>query len=219
MSVFFYADAENAGSTVYAFAKTGTGLYANLDTDAFESYQSGHYANYAITMTEGAPGEWSGTWPTWFPTGVYSMTVRARDGGSPASTDLPIGFGPETYTTTSPPVPGTVPTPAMEFQPPAPLASSLASQPGYMNAGEVRGFSMDFDTQNELLSNGDAAISTGVVVSDGSGLTVGTTTFGRTELLAYLTAVTAGTYTLTFTVSLNDTGGTVIERATSVTVY
>lgn len=120
------------------------------------------------------------------------------------------------------PTPGVVPVAALELSPPDPSASNLAAGVGYMNTDETRAISVDFDTQNELLSNPDAAIfSATVVSSDPAGLTVLTSppvTFDRTEVTPYLRAVVAGTYQVTYTAVLND-GTTTIERVAEVVVY
>lgn len=223
MAVFQF-DYGTTGLNLYAFLRTwGTATVWN--GSAFVAYSESNWTDYDLPMTEDTgSGTYFGTLPA-VAAGNYSLTVYLRYGGAAAATDAPpvgssVPDGPYAIGGTSPPpTPGTLATPAMEFDPPAPFASNLTSQPGYMNVGEVRFFTMDFDTQNELLSNGDAAISTGTVVSsDQAGLSAGTASWSRTELGTYLTAVSAGTYTVTYTASLNDTG-TVIEREVTVTVY
>lgn len=213
MAVFPYADADQAGNTLYAFAQPhGLSTYANLSLAVFQTYSVGQYANYVITMTEGAPGQWTGTWPSWFTTGTYYMTVRRRAGGSPATSDLVVGAGDVAFSGSSPPSPGTVPTPAYTFQPPTPSASSLAALPFRVNVGESRWVAFNFGTQPEVLA-GSVVSNVAVSVSpDNGGLTIDDTTNDDTRGLAFLTAETEASYTLTFTAALDDEAGTVIVR-------
>lgn len=62
---------------------------------AFESYTTGNYANYPISATEQgtASAYYAGDMPA-LSAGVYYITAKERVGGSPAESDISIGWGP-----------------------------------------------------------------------------------------------------------------------------
>lgn len=64
-------------------------------TGAFESYQTAHYSDYVISMTEQgtASAFYAGTMPPAIPAGVYGVTVMRQIGGSPAESDPCVGEG------------------------------------------------------------------------------------------------------------------------------
>lgn len=82
---------------------SGTNLYVilhdpvtntvwNTDTEAWEAFNAGNWADYAIALTEqGASGYYSAAFPAAIGKVVTSEVVYQRVGGSPATSDSPAG--------------------------------------------------------------------------------------------------------------------------------
>jgi len=82
------------GKTLYTQIENGPSVY-NKDTPAFESYLVANWAHYAVLTPEtpASSGRYVAQFPTGSPAGNYSWTTYLQAGGSPASTDVPVGSG------------------------------------------------------------------------------------------------------------------------------
>jgi hypothetical protein len=85
--------AAGSGNTLYARVINRSGLWWN--GAAFEAYAAGHYANYAIQMTEqGASGVYVADMPAGILTaGTYEYYVHLQGAGAPAEGDQVINTG------------------------------------------------------------------------------------------------------------------------------
>lgn len=82
-----------SASTYYAWVWHQGQIY-NTGTSALEAFNSAHWANYAIAMSEDTPsGDFFGTMPA-LPAGLYSLEVHLQLGGSPAIGDISQGSVP-----------------------------------------------------------------------------------------------------------------------------
>lgn len=82
------------GKTVYAIIFSAIGQAWNTSgTPAFEALTSAHWTQYAITLTEQATatGIYEGDFPSAIAAGSYGVIAYNQAGGSPATTDLPVG--------------------------------------------------------------------------------------------------------------------------------
>jgi hypothetical protein len=85
------------GKTVYFLVRNTVGQIWN--GAAFENYTTANFANYFITATEQgtASGFYTATFPAAIAAGVYNIVSKQQVGGSPAETDISIGWGPEQW--------------------------------------------------------------------------------------------------------------------------
>lgn len=78
------------GATLYAIIRHPNGQFWNNNTLAFENYNSAHWTNYAIALTEtGATGLYAGTYPATISNVLTIEYIFNQQGGSPAVTDVP----------------------------------------------------------------------------------------------------------------------------------
>lgn len=84
------------GQTLYAVLWSAATVWNTSGSPAFEAYNTAHWANYVLTLTEtGATGHYVGNMPS-SPApaaGLYDVEIRLQLGGSPAVSDLVIGSG------------------------------------------------------------------------------------------------------------------------------
>lgn len=82
------------GKVVYAILHNPNGQYWRADTKVFEAFNASNWAAYAITLTEDSPtAYYRGTYPPEITTVVTTDALYQRIGGSPATSDLPLGMG------------------------------------------------------------------------------------------------------------------------------
>lgn len=82
-------DYAQTGKTLYALIINSSGQIWN--GSAFETIASANWTTYAVTMTEkSTTGIYTGTFPV-VASGLYSVSLRERVGGSPATTDPLVG--------------------------------------------------------------------------------------------------------------------------------
>ena len=221
MAVFYYADPTLTSATLYALAQPfGLSTYANLSLQVFQTYSAAQYANYAITMTEGSPGNWTGTWPTWFPDGSYQLTIYEQAGGSPATTDgPPVGSGPQTYSggTSPPPPPGTLANPSFTLTAPTPDQDTIHCGTTVLyGTGSVRVVRLDCQSQAETAFCEAEIAGVTVETSDDTIVSIDDEEFSTTAVQVTCTAEDAGSVTLTWTVTLDS--GSVMVFTSTVTV-
>lgn len=81
------------GETVYAVLRNSVGELWNTAGAAFEVFNASNWSDYDIAVSEqGATGYYTGNFPS-VSAGSYSLEVRKRAGGSPATTDSIVGAG------------------------------------------------------------------------------------------------------------------------------
>jgi len=79
-----------SGVTIYAVIHDQSNNLWN--GSSFEAYNSAHWTSYAIAFTEqGSIGYYSALVPAGIPVGSYSFTAYQQLGGTPATTDTPLG--------------------------------------------------------------------------------------------------------------------------------
>jgi len=85
------------GRTIYATLHNRTSGYVwntSGGTGAFESFVSGNWGNYQISLTEqGVSNYYVGNMPAAIPAGVYDIQARQQVGGSAAQTDPHVAGG------------------------------------------------------------------------------------------------------------------------------
>lgn len=92
--------ASKTGRTLYAHILDSSGKRWNGTT--FETYDSGSYANYDISLTEqGSSGVYIGDFPSDISSGEYEYFVYIQSGASPAEGDSVINTGKITWNGTS----------------------------------------------------------------------------------------------------------------------
>lgn len=75
-----------SGLNLYCVVAKGAQYWYDV-TPTLENYNSGHWTSYDIAATEGAPGDYTATFPSAAPTGRYRILVYQRLAGTPAITD------------------------------------------------------------------------------------------------------------------------------------
>lgn len=81
----------STGQTLYSVVHNGTGQLWNTSGVAFENFNSAHWANYVISLTEQSPtGYYSAAFPTSIGAGKYTEVFYQ---GAGATTDPVIGSG------------------------------------------------------------------------------------------------------------------------------
>lgn len=82
-----------SGKTLYFVVFNRTSQVWNNGTQAFETYVSANYANYAISFTEQgvSSGFYAGNFPAAITAGAYSIAGKQQLGGSALETDPTIG--------------------------------------------------------------------------------------------------------------------------------
>lgn len=93
----------SSSGTLYARLLNRSAQAWNTSTLGFESYSSGNYANYSLTMTEqGNSGVYIADFPSSILTaGTYEYFVHRQGGGSPAEGDTIINTGKIDWTGTN----------------------------------------------------------------------------------------------------------------------
>lgn len=87
--------AYNSGATLYAIIHHPDGRTWNNLSQIFEAYNSAHWAQYAVPVTEqGASGYYRGVYPAAISGVLTTELIYVQGGGSPAISDVPsIGVG------------------------------------------------------------------------------------------------------------------------------
>lgn len=96
MSNEIQARGPGVGRTCYFTIHSSSGQIWSTSgsTGAFESFVSGNWPDYAISMTEqGVSNFYAGNFPTAVPAGVYSIDMRQQLGGAAAQTDGGVAAG------------------------------------------------------------------------------------------------------------------------------
>lgn len=89
------------GITAYAMLRNAAGQVYNTAGSAFENYNAANITDYDLALTEqGVIGFFMGDMPA-VASGLYSVTIKQRAGGSPAVADVRIGGGEILWTGTS----------------------------------------------------------------------------------------------------------------------
>lgn len=79
---------------IYAIIVNGSDLYWTGTGDVFEAFNSAHWGAYAVAMTESPSKTYTAAFPAAITTAdTYSLRAFYRAGGSPATADLPAGWG------------------------------------------------------------------------------------------------------------------------------
>ena len=79
------------GQTLYSVVHNSSGQLWNTSSVAFENYNSAHWSNYVVSLTEQSPtGYYSAAFPTSIPAGKFTEVIYQ---GTGATTDPVVGSG------------------------------------------------------------------------------------------------------------------------------